>query len=212
VRLNGADPAAGAVSLNLNNVVIVDGHLPGAQPDEVRLGLTLGGITIGSGRGATTIQPDGSFRATVDLGASRYLAGGRTAAMLSLLRGGRNARWRRFAIQTGQPGILTVPGLGAIAAVLFLGAYGESVLRFLRHGKRRRSAAPSLIAIASLVGCALALLAALGSGHEPGVVTMLLAAVTGGAGGLVAAKACEAVGRFRRVARVAERRRRVVAR
>lgn len=202
VRVAGVDPAAGGtVALDLADVVTVEGRLPSGAPERVRLALSMGGIGLGSAAGDAVTQPDGSFRATIDLAGSRYLAGGRTTADLSLFQGGDTIGSRSFAVRSRRSGLLSLPGAVAIVAVLFLIAYTESVLRLLRRGRRRRTGVATLVVLGGPLGCALALLAALGAAREPGAATMVLAGLAGGGAGLTAGRAGVAVGRFRRLAR-----------
>lgn len=202
VRVAGVDPAAGSVvALDLGDVVTVDGRLPSGTPDRVRIALSMGGIGLGSADADAVTQPDGSFRATVDLAGSRYVAGGRTTARLSLLRGADVIGSRSFAVRSTRPGPVSLPGAVAIASALFLAAYSESVLRLVRRGRRRRTGVATLVVLGGPLGCAVGLLAALVAGREPGVPTMVLAGLAGGGAGLAAGRAGVAVGRFRRLAR-----------
>jgi len=201
VLVAGVDPArAGTVELDLADLVTIEGGPRSGSPDRVRVALSMGGIGLGSAEGRTEVQPDGSFRATVDLADMRYLAAGRTTAELTLLRAGRKVGSRGFFVRSSRPGLLTLPGLVAIAAAMFLVAYGESVLRLLRRGKRRRSGVATLVVLGGPLGCAIALLATLVAGREPTLVTMVLAGLAGGGAGLAAGRAGIAVGRFRRLA------------
>ncbi|MFN2504418.1 MAG: protein kinase [Acidimicrobiales bacterium] len=201
VRVAGVDAAAGAVALDLADVVIVEGRLPGGVPDQVRLALSIGGIGVGSASGTTELGADGSFRAVVDLAGSRYVAAGRTTGQLDLLSGGRSVGSRSFAVRSTRSGPLSLPGAVGIAALLFLVAYAESVLRLLRRGRRRRTGVATLVLLGGPLGCAVALVAALLAGREPGLLTMVLAGLAGGGAGLAAGRAGVSVGRFRRLAR-----------
>lgn len=208
VRVAGADPAGGgAVELDLAQVVTVEGRLGAATPDQVRLVLSLGGIRVGAAAAETDVAPNGSFQAAVDLAGSRYVAGGRTTATLTLLRAGERVGSGSFAVRSSRPGLLSLPGAVAIAAALFLVAYAESVLRLLRRGRRRRTGVATLVLLGGPLGCAVALLAALLVSREPGVPTMMLAGLAGGGAGLAAGRAGMAVGRFRRLARAKSTRR-----
>ncbi|MDQ6728537.1 MAG: serine/threonine protein kinase, partial [Actinomycetota bacterium] len=186
VLVAGKDPAAGDVALNLADVVAIEGRLAGGAPDRVRLALSMGGIGVGSAAGSAEVGPDGSFRAVVDLAGSRYVAGGRTTGRLDLMSGGRTVASRTFAVRSTRSGLLSLPGAVGIAALLFLVAYAESVLRLLRRGRRRRTGVATLVLLGGPTGCAVALLAALVSAREPAVATMVLAALAGGCAGLVA--------------------------
>ncbi|MCA1692485.1 MAG: serine/threonine protein kinase, partial [Actinobacteria bacterium] len=201
VRVAGVDAAAGAVALDLADVVIVEGRPPGGVPDQVRLALSIGGIGVGSASGTTELGADGSFRAVVDLAGSRYVAAGRTTGQLDLLSGGRSVGSRSFAVRSTRSGLLSLPGAVGIAALLFLVAYAESVLRLLRRGRRRRTGVATLVLLGGPLGCAVALVAALLAGREPGLLTMVLAGLAGGGAGLAAGRAGVSVGRFRRLAR-----------
>jgi hypothetical protein len=202
VRVAGVDPAAGGiVHLDLADVVTVEGRLPSATPDHLRFTLSMGGIGLVTASGSLAVQPDGVFRTTVDLAGARYVAGGRTTGRLTLLRDGEAVGTRSFAVRSTRSGLLSLPGAVAIAAVLFLVAYAESVLRLLRRGRRRRTGVVTLVLLGGPLGCALALLAALVAAREPGPLTMVLAGLAGGGAGLAAGRAGVAVGRFRRLAR-----------
>lgn len=206
VRVAGVDPAAGGtVELDLADVMTVEGRLASGAPDRVRLALSMGGIGLGTAAGTAEAQPDGSFRATVDLAGSRYVAGGRTTARLTLLRAGESVASRSFAVRSSRPGLLSLPGVVALAAALFLVAYAESVLRLMRRGRRRKTGVATLVLLGGPLGCAVALLAALVAAREPGLSTMVAAGMAGGGAGLAAGRAGVAVGRFRRLARAKSR-------
>lgn len=202
VRVNGVDITSGkTVALDLADPVTVDGRAPSGAPAAVTMKLSMAGLGIGSQTAKPTTQPDGSFTATLDLAGSRYLAGGKVTADLSLGSAGS----RSFAVKSNRSGLLTLPGVVAIAATLFFLAYAESVLRLIRRGRRRRTGVFTLVLLGGPLGCALALLAALLAAHEPGFLTLVLAALLGGTSGLCAGRAGVAVGRFRRLARAKAR-------
>ena len=194
--------------VDLAQPVTVDGRLPSAAPDRVRMSLSMGGIGVGEAEGEAEVQPDGTFAATLDLAGSRYVAAGRTTGTVTLLRAGERLAAGRLGIRSSRPGVLSLPGAVAIAAALFLAAYAESVLRLVRRGRRRRTGVATLVLLGGPLGCALALVAALAGAREPTVVTMVLAGLAGGGAGLLAGRAGFAVGRFRRLARAAKSARR----
>ncbi len=202
VRVAGVDPSGGAtIGLDLAEVVAIRGRLESGEPERVRMTLSMGGIGLGRAEGTTEVIPDGSFVANVDLAGSRYVAGGRTTATLTLLRGGAAVGSSSFAVRSSRNGLLSLPGAIAIASVLFLVAYAESVLRLVRRGRRRRTGVATLVVLGGPLGCALALLAALATAREPSLMTMFATALAGGCAGLTAGRAGAAVGRFRRLAR-----------
>jgi len=209
VRVAGADLAqAATVVVDLAQPVTVDGRLPSAEPDRVRMSLSMGGIGVGEAEAEAEVQPDGTFAATVDLAGSRYVAAGRTTGTVTLLRAGERLAAGSLGIRSRRSGILSLPGAVAIAAALFLAAYAESVLRLVRRGRRRRTGVATLVLLGGPLGCALALVAALAGAREPTVITMVLAGLAGGGAGLLAGRAGFAVGRFRRLARAAKSARR----
>jgi hypothetical protein len=198
VRVNGVDLAsAKTITVDLADPVVIDGRAPSGAPAAVTLKLSMAGLGIGSKTAVPTAQPDGSFTASLDLAGSRYLAGAKVTAKLTLGAAGS----RSFAVKPNRSGLLSLPGVVAIAATLFLVAYAESVLRLMRRGRRRRTGVATMVLLGGPLGCALALLAALVAGREPGVLTLLLAALLGGTAGLFTGRAGVAVGRFRRLAR-----------
>ncbi len=198
VRVNGVDiSSAKTVTVDLAEPIIVDGRAPSGAPASVTMKLSMAGVGIGSKTVTPTAQPDGSFTASLDLAGSRYLAGGKVTAKLSLGAAGS----RSFGLKPNRSGLLTLPGVVAIAATLFLVAYAESVLRLMRRGRRRKTGVATMVLLGGPLGCALALLGALLAAQEPGVLTFLLAALLGGSAGLFTGRAGVAVGRFRRLAR-----------
>jgi len=197
VRVNGVDPTAGAtVALDLSNPVTVTGRLPSGLPPTLTMKLSYAGIGVGSKTVDGTAQPDGSFTADLDLGGSRYVVGGRATAKLTV-----GAESRSFPVTSSGASLLTLPGIFAIAAALFLVAYAESVLRLIRRGRRPKTGVATMVLLGGPLGCALALLCAVLVGREPGLPLFLVAAGLGGTAGLFAGRAGVAVGRFRRLAR-----------
>jgi hypothetical protein len=186
----------GRIELDLERPVQVVG-VAGTDLAGVELQLSPLGLVVGraGAAGEPELGPDGTTRATVDLAGSRHVVGGPATAELVLSDGTR----RTFGIEVTRSPVLTAPGVTAVALLLFLAAYAESLLRSLRRGRKRITATAGLVAI----GLILVPLAATGGAWalawaEPTVVTVVVGAVLGGLAGGVLARAGSKLSQRRR--------------
>ena len=211
VRVAGTDVATGAtVPLDLTKKLDVavtrpTGAVGSADAVELRIGLADTPL-LTSSRGRLGGPARGPRTTAVDMRADRYLAAGRLDARLVFFRGGREVANTPFAARADRPFYTTVPGVLAGAALLFLLAYAEALLRPLRRRGRRRLS--SWIGM-TLVGAALGLLAVafawLLDVAPIGVAGLVVCAVTGAATGLAVALTVTQAGRRARIRRVARK-------
>lgn len=210
-RVAGADVSTGAtVPLDLTRKVeIVVNRLTGAAAaaDSVELRLGLADTPVlTSSRGRLAGPARGPRSTTVDMRADRYLAAGRLDARLAFYAGGREVATSPFSARAARPFYATVPGVLACAALLFLLAYVEALLRPLRRRGRRRLS--SWIGM-TVVGAALGLLAVafawLLDVAPIRVPALAVCAVTGAATGLAVAVTTTQAGRRARIRRVARK-------
>ncbi len=199
VLVAGADPSAGSVSLDLDDGIPVEGSVPGATPDRVRLRVSVAGVTLGSVDAAAQARTGGRFEATVDATGPRLLVGGTATAQLELLRADTVVGRRSFAVDLERPAVASVLGLGSLAAALFIGAYGESVLRTVRRGRQLRSGVVTAAVLGGVLGVPLGIAVGLLAGKEPGLLTLALCVVLTGGAGLAGGQAAASLGRFRRL-------------
>ncbi|MCU1590606.1 MAG: putative protein kinase [Frankiales bacterium] len=210
-RVAGADVAAGTtVPLDLTKKVAVTvGRLGGAAAAadavELRLGVAKTSL-ITSSRGRLAAGPGGVQSATVDMRADRYLAAGRLDAELVLYKAGQEVATQPFAARADRPFYTTVPGVLACAALLFLLAYAEALIRPLRRRGRRRITSwigmTFVGAALGLVAVAFAWLLDLAPVRVPGLVGC---AASGAAMGLAVAVTMTQAGRRARIRRVARK-------
>ncbi len=200
VQVAGADVERGTIRVDLDDDVLVTGPGNGGSlPDTVRLRFTLAGITLGIATAPATARVGGGFQAAVDATGPRLLVGGRATMQVELLRGGAVSAHQSVPLELARPAVASVIGLGSLVAMLFIGAYGESILRTVRRGRRMRSGVVVATVLGGVLGVPLALAVGLVAGKEPGVLTLGLCVAMTGAAGLSAGQAAAALGRFRRL-------------
>jgi hypothetical protein len=172
--------------------------IPGAAT--VRLKITAGGVALAQPTDATL---DRAGRGVIDARGSRYLAAGRLDATLQILDGGgTRLQSRTFTLDPARFGLTTVPGGVALAALLAVLAYAESLARPLRQGTNRRTGATvGLTVLGAAFGVVLGLLAwVLGLGVLRAPV-LVIAGLLGACAGLVTARTAAAIGARARVRR-----------
>jgi hypothetical protein len=155
----------GPVPIDFNEDITVDE----ADPNEIDF--SVGGISIGS---ATRNGQD------YDGSSLRFLAAGDLTGSMTV-----NGENLRFGVAPPGFGLLTVPGVLSIAAVLFVLAYAESLLRPVRRG-RRVSFVRTLLgvtALGALGGVGMVNLVWALGGAEPTVATLIACALLSAAAG-----------------------------
>ena len=97
------------------------------------LDLSIAGAPLVS---ASPGKPGADGSVPVDAAGSRYLAAGTVDATATFRRAGETLTEIAFPLRSDRSPWLTVPGIGAIAALLFVLAYAESQLAPLRRRGR----------------------------------------------------------------------------
>lgn len=189
LTVNGAPAGGEAVELDLAQPLIVAGSLPAGST--VSLELSAMGVPLGS---ASAVVDDAGT-ATLDASGARYLVAGEVSAELA---GEGGAGAVTFPITSTQPPLLTAPGIGTIALVLFAGAYAESLLRARRRGRKVFVAQVGMIVIGALAGVALALVGWLLGAGEPVPATVITCAAFGAGAGVAATVAAARSAKRRR--------------
>jgi serine/threonine protein kinase len=199
VRVAGQEITGGVVNLNLDDPleVAISGSALQPAPDAVRFDLELLGIRLGTSTEPLTAGPDGRLIGATDLSGSRLLVPGAATGSLSLLSGGSVIADQSFGLRSSRSALLTVPGFASIAALLFLAAYAESVLKTLRRGRRVRSGRAALVILGTFAGFLLALVGSFLRTINPGFAALIAAAILGGASGYFGGKAGAQIGRYR---------------
>jgi serine/threonine-protein kinase len=210
-RVASVDVAAGStIPLDLTKKVDVRvGRLTGAAATAdhvaVRLGIA-GAPLITSSRGQLVPGAGGVRTAAVDMRADRYLAAGRLDGELVLYAGDRKVATQDFAARADRPFWATVPGVLAVAALLFLLAYAEALLRPLRRrGRRRLTSWFGMTLVGAALGAIAVAFAWLLNVAAPTVAGLVVCGVTGAATGLVLAMTTTQAGRRARIRRVARK-------
>jgi hypothetical protein len=177
-----------------------------AGATEAQMSLSVAGIGLIDSSRAPLQPVDGGVRADLDARASRYLAAGVVTADVALLGpAGEQAR-SSFLVEPDRAFYLTVPGIAAIAALLFLLAYAESMLSPLRRrGRRRIASYVGLLVVGAALGAVMVVFAWLLSMHQLAPQTAVAAAVLGAATGLLAGMTATRAGRRARLRRVARK-------
>ncbi|MCW2607462.1 MAG: putative protein kinase [Frankiales bacterium] len=209
--VDGTDIAAGRdVRLDLGRPVPVRlGRLPASArgADELRLSFSMAGFPLVDSARATVrrLSPT-QVGAELDARANRYLAVGLVDVELVLLKDGRELAREPFRARVVRPFYATVPGGLAVAALLFLLAYAEALLRPLRRrGRRRITSLVGLAVVGALLGALAAVFAWL-SQRQPLTPTSAGAcSVVGAAAGVALALTTTRAGRRARIRRVTRR-------
>jgi serine/threonine-protein kinase len=210
-RVASADVAGGStIPLDLTKKIDVRvGRLTGAAAaaDHVAVRLGVAGAPVfTSSKGQLTPGAGGVRTTVVDMRADRYLAAGRLDGELVLYSAGREVATQEFTARADRPFYATVPGVLAIAALLFLLAYAEALLRPLRRrGRRRLTSWFGMTLVGAALGAVAVAFAWLLDVAAPTVVGLVLCAITGAAMGLALAMTMTQAGRRARIQRVARK-------
>jgi serine/threonine-protein kinase len=210
-RVAGYDVTrSGTAPLDLTKKVgVALGRLSGAAAtaDAVVVHLNVAGAPlVTSSRGQLVAGAGGARTALVDMRADRYVAAGRLDAKLVLLSHGREVAAQRFAARADRPFWSTVPGVLGCAALLFLLAYAEALLRPLRRrGRRRITSWIGMTFVGAALGAVAVAFGWLLDVAPPTVPSLVVCAVTGAAMGLALAITTTQAGRRARLRRVARK-------
>ena len=185
LAVNGVEIDRGRVVADLADPLVLTG-IP-ARAEGVSITLSVLGLAVGSADAEVARDGEGAT-ATLDVAASRYVAGGTVTARLQLLGAdGRRLAGpgsaRSFSLRAQRPLWLTVPGAVGVLLGFYLAANVESLLRSLRRGRKRVVARIALTAIGAAVGLDVANLVWLGAGVEPTWPTLVACVALGGAAG-----------------------------
>lgn len=164
---------------------------------EVQLGLSTAGVPL-IDSGSEPLPPNrGQAGVLVNATASRYLAAAEVTGEFRLKAGDATLLQHQFPIKPKQPSLLTLPGVLAIALLLLVVAYTESLLRPLRRGRRLASAVVGMVFMGAAWGVVASIFAWLLGSGEP-TPANLLTCLVGAAAGVAAAMAAARYGRRRR--------------
>jgi hypothetical protein len=170
---------------------------------EVRLALSIAGVplvSVSPGKPAT----DGSV--PIDARGSRYLAAGTVDAKATWLRGGKELTSVEFPLRSKGSVFLTVPGVAAVLALLFVVAYAESQLAPMRRrGRRRWSSLAGLVFAGAAFGGLAAVFSWLIGTHTLQTSVVLECAVVGAVTGVVLGITTYKAGRRARLRRIARK-------
>jgi len=206
IVVNGAAPVPGhPVKLDLSAPMAISGRARAGSVGRVSVRFSVVGVELGSARADAQAQPDGSFSALLDASSARHLVTGTTTAVVEALdangspvTGDPTTSRRSFGVQPTQSPLLTVPGAGGIALLLFVVAYAESLLRALRRGRKRIAGMAGMVVIGALWGVAAVVVAWLVAKREPMVLTLAVCSLLGAGAGMCAALAAWRVHERRR--------------
>ena len=196
LAVNGVPlPTDAALDVDLAKPVVISGPLPPAHLRNVRLSFSVLDVPLGSADTATIQPADGGFTSSLDVSDSRYLLAGQVLATVDLVGGDGVVAAQSFFARSTQPWILTAPGVGVIAFVLFVLGYAESLLRTLRRGRSRSlTRVVGLVVVGGLIGIATVTLAWLTGVNSPAVGTLVACAALGAACGVALALGARALG------------------
>lgn len=203
LRVAGVDPASGStIALDLSKPVPVTVS-NGEGADEVELSGSVLGQQVASGSAAIT-PGTGDQVVGVNLG-GRYFVGGSFTGRVELLKNGQELSEWSFPARTSQSGLLSVPAGVTLVLLLFVIAYGESLLRSLRRTSRGVGALVGLTVIGAFCGLDFAGIAWVLARTVPGVASVVVCALIGAGAGLAAGLGGLRTGRRRRFRRVQAR-------
>jgi len=202
VKLAGADPSSGQViPVNLAQPVTVAGMVPAAAhgADTLRLSFSVAGVPLGHLSSPLTVTPTGQFSESLASTSARYLIASQTPTKLQFLTAGKVVAQDSFLLRNHQSPFLSVPGAVAIALVLFVAAYIESLLRTIRRQRKKVTGHIGLVILGGLVGVTAVVWAWLIAATQPASTSFVVCAVIGAAGGVAAGLAAARMGQRRRM-------------
>jgi serine/threonine-protein kinase len=171
-----------------------------ADAEYAQIGFSAAGVGLGSSRSAPLARAGGDITGEIDAERVRILSSGDLSAEFRLLDEDKRILLRdEFVLDPKQPFFLAANGVAALLLILFVVAYGLSLIQPLRRGHSRRSAYPGMAVLGVAAGWATVLLTWSLGAPEPGPATFVAAAVLGGACFAFAARAIIVLGRRRRL-------------
>jgi hypothetical protein len=202
LKVNGQD-AASTPEIDLAEMFTLSPSAAARGADEVLLDLSVAGVPLVS---ASPGKPAADGSVPVDARGSRYLAASTVDATATFKRDGVTVAEVEFPLRTKRSAFTTVPGIGAIAATLFVLAYAESQLAPLRRrGRRRLSSLVGLAVAGAAIGGLAAVFAWL-TGDDPLRTSVLLpCAIVGAAAGVTLGVTTYKAGRRARLRRIARK-------
>jgi serine/threonine-protein kinase len=158
-----------------------------AGADSVQVALGVDKLDLAEATVPLPSGPDGRFATEVDLTGRRFLVTGTVEARVRFLSGGRVVAQRALPVKTSPRSLLTVPGGLALALVLLVFAYAESILRSMRRGRKAVTGPPGLAVVGALAGALAVVGAWVAADVEVTRGSLVACAVLGAASGLAAA-------------------------
>jgi hypothetical protein len=189
VTVAGVDPTAGSlITVDLAQPVTVNGTLPAtaAGANELSLGFSAAGVSLGKAKAPITPTPNGQFSATFKTSGSQYLVAGRATGEVAILKGATTAAHQSFAVKSKQSPWTTIPGAVGIASLLFIAGYPGSLLRAMRRGRKRASGVVGFVVLGGIFGVFAVVGAWLAASKEPVVTTLAVAMLVGAVAGIFA--------------------------
>jgi len=205
VTVAGVDPTTDAVAkIDLDQPIVVAGTLPqsAASANQVALGFSAAGVSLGQAKTPITPGPDGKFSATFKTSGSKYLIAGRATGKVELNHDASVLANQSFGAKSTQPAYLTVPGVIMIASLLFIAGYPASILRGMRRGRKKVTGTVGLTILGGLFGVFVVCGMWLFGGKEPVSGTLAASVVVGMLGGFAAGLGGLQLGRRRRPVQV----------
>jgi hypothetical protein len=177
-----------------------------AGATEAQLRLSVAGVGLVDSSRAPLQPVEGGVRADLDARANRFLATGLLDAEVVLLDAAGERSRASFVARADRPFYLTVPGVAALAALLFLLAYAEAMLSPLRkRGRRRIGSFLGLLVVGAALGALAVAFSWLLGRQALATGPVVLAAALGAATGLLAGVTATRAGRRARLRRVARK-------
>lgn len=197
VTVNGLAVPTGqtALKVDLSQPVVVDGNFP---PDTRSVELSFSAMDLPIGSGTSDIVPGGT---RIDVTASRFLVPSIATAKVTAKNGTDKLGESSFTVKPAKGGLLTAPTAVTAVLALFALAYGESLLRSLRRGRRPTTATVGVAISGALIGAVAVLVAWVVGVKEPTPATLIAAAGAGAGSGIAAALGAARTGRRRRARR-----------
>jgi serine/threonine-protein kinase len=181
--------------LDLAKKVTIAGLPDGTKT--VELSFSTAGIPLGS---AQADVPFGN-PPEVDVSASRFLVPSIATGKVTAKSDSANLGESSFTVKPAKGGLLTAPTAVTAVLALFAIAYGESLLRSLRRGRRPTIATIGVAISGALIGAVAVLVAWVVGVKEPTLATLIAAAIAGAGSGIAAALGAARTGRRRRARR-----------
>jgi serine/threonine-protein kinase len=189
VTVAGVDPTSGRlITVDLSQPVTVNGTLPqtAAGANELSLGFSAGGVSLGKAKATIAPTPNGQFSATFKTSGSQYLVAGRATGEVAIVKGASTAAKQSFAVKSKQSPWTTIPGAVGIASLLFIAGYPNSLLRAMRRGRKRASGVLGFIVLGGLFGVFAVVGAWLAASKEPVLTTLAASVLVGAVAGVFA--------------------------